>query len=313
MSSYVYVLQLSHHKWYVGHTTQPLDRFLQHWSEEGGCAWTAAFPPQQVHELRVAQSKFEEDALTLRYMELHGLDNVRGGSYSQMILSPADRREIQRRLDTANGVCTLCHRPGHFARECGDEAAWDAACLQVLDGVEQNRPSPANNAAGAKRARLCTRCGRNSHFVDTCKARTHLNGAPLDAAAASPRAAPVAALHSPPPHLAAVEVVRGTPAKRVRLVQQHQRRRNNHSNSSSIRRSSSVPVVEVVYVEDGGRTRGGFDDDDEYDDYDDDDDDDDEGFDFVGNGVYEYEDDDDFYRYRDDRRYYDDRYDDDDD
>jgi hypothetical protein len=48
----------------------------------------------------------------------HGIDNVRGGSYSNVNLTEQQRDSLTKELRTAQNACFKCGRKGHFAKDC---------------------------------------------------------------------------------------------------------------------------------------------------------------------------------------------------
>ncbi len=79
---YVYVLQLANGMKYVGWTTNPIKRMMQHFSVSGGSYITKAYPANTILSIAVGTTR-DESELTLQLMKEHGLANVRGGCYAQ--------------------------------------------------------------------------------------------------------------------------------------------------------------------------------------------------------------------------------------
>ena len=61
---------------------------------------------------------YDEDKYTLQYMDKFGIDNVRGGSYSKLILDTNEIHYITKRIDSATDKCYKCGNSGHFAKDC---------------------------------------------------------------------------------------------------------------------------------------------------------------------------------------------------
>ena len=74
---FIYILQLTQGKYYVGKTENPKFRLDSHF-KSGGCAWTKKYKPQQIIALFPDCDDFDEDKFTLKYMSKYGIDNVRG-------------------------------------------------------------------------------------------------------------------------------------------------------------------------------------------------------------------------------------------
>lgn len=59
------------------------------------------------------------DVIVLRYMELYGVDNVRGGSFSDPKLCNFTKRVIKKLILDKKGICYRCRGYGHSAFDCG--------------------------------------------------------------------------------------------------------------------------------------------------------------------------------------------------
>ena len=86
MTTNVYALKLADGKYYIGKSDNIEQRLHDHFSGSGS-AWTREYKPIKVIERRENVSRFEEDKMTKEYMEKYGIDNVRGGAYTQVDLS----------------------------------------------------------------------------------------------------------------------------------------------------------------------------------------------------------------------------------
>lgn len=122
MSSSLYVLECERGRIYVGRSKVVSHRILQHMSAEGS-AWTRAYPPVKVLKVIPRADRFDEDKYVKMYMATHGIDRVRGGSYSSMELSPAVRDVLERELRGAQDRCFGCGERGHFVGQCRQQRA----------------------------------------------------------------------------------------------------------------------------------------------------------------------------------------------
>ena len=168
----------------------------------------------------VPDEPFKEDQVTLQMMEQYGVDNVRGGTYCQMELSAEQKARVQRQIWGDTDCCTRCGRSGHYVGSCyatatihgiqlTQEEAADAA-MDARPGEKRSRGerSQAEAAAAAAAAAsisparempaargsssTCSRCGRNSHQVSRCYAKTDVEGRPLGAGRSPTREMPAA-------------------------------------------------------------------------------------------------------------------------
>lgn len=114
---YIYVLECDLYKYYVGKTDNVCKRYNQH-LEGKGAEWTKLFKSIKIIELKESINVFDEEAKTLEYMLKYGIDNVRGGSYTQIVLSSEQISLINSTIRNANGSCLTCGAPGHFSKYC---------------------------------------------------------------------------------------------------------------------------------------------------------------------------------------------------
>lgn len=114
---YIYILELNEGRYYVGKTENPDIRITDHFKHRGA-EWTKLYSPIKVIELIPDCDAYDEDKYTKIYMQKYGIDNVRGGSFCLVKLSPETRQFIQQGIDSSSDYCYRCLKPGHFANKC---------------------------------------------------------------------------------------------------------------------------------------------------------------------------------------------------
>lgn len=83
----IYVLKCSDNKYYVGKTTLDTNtKFLQHLSSNNTCQFTNEYSPLEIIYTLQTINPFDEDSITKKYMMEFGIENVRGGSYNNLVL-----------------------------------------------------------------------------------------------------------------------------------------------------------------------------------------------------------------------------------
>jgi len=224
---YIYILELNGGNYYVGKTKDIVKRFNDHKSQKGS-AWTKqhACQTDQTHqgcckiiEIYECTSLFDEDKYTLEYMNAMGIDNVRGGSYANCVLTTEQRNNITRALRNANNLCMSCGESDHFSDMCSTSVfKLDTAHTHKTQNNQNNqnngnieidkipivdlneRPifhhvrylSPTgivhDNTENTENithsvnefiGSSCGRCGRNNHITTKCFAKTNVYGKPL--------------------------------------------------------------------------------------------------------------------------------------
>lgn len=117
---YIYVLQLTNSKWYVGRTTDVTRRLREHVSGGDYCpAWIKHHPVLGLHSSRVQTSPFDEEMVTKEYMLIYGIDQVRGAKYVKLRLPVEQIRELYTSFASlSHTTCQRCCRPGHVANGC---------------------------------------------------------------------------------------------------------------------------------------------------------------------------------------------------
>jgi len=114
---YIYILKCENDKYYIGKTKNYQYRFEQH--KNGiGSHWTRLHKPCKILKIIPCHDCFDEDKYTKIYMLKYGIDNVRGGSYTQETISDSCREFIEKEFITAQDLCYICKQNGHFANNC---------------------------------------------------------------------------------------------------------------------------------------------------------------------------------------------------
>lgn len=114
---YIYILELENQKYYVGKTINPYFRLADHFSNNGS-KWTQMYKPIRILDLIPNCDNGDEDKYTIQYMSKYGIDNVRGGAFSQIELNDAYKETIQQMIRSRKDLCFICGSSGHFAKDC---------------------------------------------------------------------------------------------------------------------------------------------------------------------------------------------------
>ena len=114
---FIYVLELHNGKYYIGKTNNPQFRLNRHFNYFGS-EWTKIYKPINVLELRPNCDDYDEDKITLQYMDKYGIDNVRGGSFVTVQLDKSTKETLKLMSKGTNNKCFICGMKGHFAKNC---------------------------------------------------------------------------------------------------------------------------------------------------------------------------------------------------
>jgi predicted GIY-YIG superfamily endonuclease len=113
---HIYVLKLKSGKYYIGRTTKPSARIKAHWNGRA-TSWTSKYRPEKIVSISPGDN-FDEDKTVLEYMSKYGIDNVRGGSFSNMKLGKSEKKILGNMVYGAQNRCFHCGSRGHWVRDC---------------------------------------------------------------------------------------------------------------------------------------------------------------------------------------------------
>ena len=115
--TFIYILELENNKYYVGRTDNIDNRLKNHFNANGS-HWTKLHKPINVKHVYDNCDVFDEDKYTIKFMAQHGINNVRGGSFSQITLNPEHVNLIEKMINNAFDNCFKCHFSNHFHVNC---------------------------------------------------------------------------------------------------------------------------------------------------------------------------------------------------
>jgi predicted GIY-YIG superfamily endonuclease len=113
----LYILKLVKEKYYVGKTTNLVSRMKQHMNGKGA-VFTKLYPPIELVYSKRVENIFDEDLLTKEMMMKFGIENVRGGSYSQINIDQCKQSVLETEFMTALDLCYHCGNKLHFGSSC---------------------------------------------------------------------------------------------------------------------------------------------------------------------------------------------------
>jgi hypothetical protein len=137
--AHLYVLALEQGKYYIGRTSSLDNRIDQHFNANGS-AWTKKYTPIKLVETIKNVNSYDEDKCTIRYMGIYGIDNVRGGSYCELVLSDETKKLLNKMICTGQDRCFRCRRTGHYASECYSKKYVDGTVINDALAFQAGSP-----------------------------------------------------------------------------------------------------------------------------------------------------------------------------
>ena len=113
---FIYILLCKEDSYYVGKTNNPEFRIENHVLKSGS-SFTKKYPVISLYQLIPDCDDFDEDKYVKKYMCKHGIDKVRGGSYSKLVLDGNDIEFLKKEIRGASDTCFICGG-NHFVTEC---------------------------------------------------------------------------------------------------------------------------------------------------------------------------------------------------
>jgi hypothetical protein len=148
MGYQVYVLKLENGKYFIGYTISLKN--LREQLEKKNIKWLQKNSFIKILKVYNNCDKFDVDKYTKKYMELYGIENVRGGSYYHFKLNENVIKQIEKEFDISN--------QNIYENEEEDEENKEEYIEDSFDKLEKE----------FEIINKCSRCGSNDHYVYQC-------------------------------------------------------------------------------------------------------------------------------------------------
>lgn len=99
----VYILKLEQNKYFINSSIRKTMKGVQsdidkHFKGKGVC-WIKKYKPLEMIKIMPNKNRMDETKETIKYMEIYGLDNVRGGEYKKVNLSAKEKKTINEKIN----------------------------------------------------------------------------------------------------------------------------------------------------------------------------------------------------------------------
>ena len=87
MQMHIYILLLENDYYYIGESSYFLQAYQQH-IDKKACDWTKLHRTITIFKVIQQTKEYTVDDCVVEYIKKYGIDKVRGGSFSDVVLSP---------------------------------------------------------------------------------------------------------------------------------------------------------------------------------------------------------------------------------
>jgi predicted GIY-YIG superfamily endonuclease len=177
----IYILKLREGKYYIGKTKNIEKRYESHLIGEGS-GWTKKYRPLSLVKTIKSSSQFDEDKYVKEYMAKYGIDNVRGGTYSNVVLDANSIELLEKEIRHSKNLCTRCGRDTHYIKDCYATTDSEGLVIGEVNKEVVKKPNvyKANTKTKTKTKKKRVSRDDSCDSCDSCDSRDSCSGDECD-------------------------------------------------------------------------------------------------------------------------------------
>lgn len=159
----IYVSKLECDKYYIGKTDSSDIKLNDCITDKN--EWIDKYYPIEIIDLFRNCESNDVDKITVQYIEFYGIDNVRGGSFTHIILDKHELKKIQKLILTSTNKCYRCGRIGHLTSGCNEITTYDGKQIEISNLYTYHKQERYYGDNGIR----CSKCHKTGHISTQCK------------------------------------------------------------------------------------------------------------------------------------------------
>ena len=121
------------------------------------------YKPMSLIKTVVSTSYFDEDKYVKEYMAKYGIENVRGGTYSNINLDTNCISVLEKEIRHSKNLCTICGKNTHFIKDC--YAKTDSNDNIIVDTISKDKAYLKNKETSSSLLRPIIKTANNKGII----------------------------------------------------------------------------------------------------------------------------------------------------